>query len=103
MSDQFEDNVAAIRSVVDKTMIYDEMYVDKQPRNRSTGIRCAVIKFAAFKTHNREQLENDIEAIEMMLSEAGIAYEQIKGDIAVSTLYNNKYNAVYIRVIVDKV
>lgn len=97
----FEHRVEVIAAIVGKHMTYDEMYINKKPRQIKTGIRNATLKFAAFKQHDRPLLESDVEAIIESLDAAGIPYNSVNGDIAKSLLYGNKYNSVYVNVVVD--
>lgn len=97
----FDHRVEVITAIVGKHMTYDEMYVNKRPRNKKTGIRNATLKFAAFRKHDRPLLESDVEAIEKALDDAGVPHNGVKGDLAHSLLYGGKYNSVYIYIVVD--
>ena len=52
----FEERVEHLKDVVATHFPYNDVFVDKLPRNKRTGVRLAKIKFASYDTDDQSSM-----------------------------------------------
>lgn len=98
----FELRLEHVKEAVSTIFTYNDVFVDKLPRNKRTGVRLARVKFASYNTDNIYTMYKMEEDATDLLQNPQLQVCSINSHRCHAILTKRSYDSLIIHMVIDK-